>query len=246
MYFFSNQPVGISLNAYDSMHLSAILVFIAVIALVIFFRRRLRISKYEKLIRYAITIIAIIFEVAFNIWRVRVQGASILAELLPLDLCTISLYLCVALSFTKKRRLFSFVYFYSISAIFSIFFPDIGGFGINHFRYYHYFLNHIYIVFTTVYFISVHKYKINFEDAVRSAGVLILIASTVLIFDYLLNANYMYLMQKPDIVSPLDFFGDWPEYLVGLTMLSIAAIIIVYIPWIFVGKSQQKKQCPSQ
>ncbi len=241
MYFFSNEPVGFFLKAYDAMHLSAILVFLAAIASGIIFRKRLRESKYEKLFRYTITIITIVFEIVFNIWRVAVQGASILSELLPLDLCTISLYLCFALNFTKKRWIFSLVYFYAIGALSSILFPGMGGFGINHFRYYHYFLNHIYIVFTAVYFVSVHKYKITFEDTVRAAGVLILMASFVIIFDYFLNANYMYLMQKPDSMSPLDFFGGWPEYLIGLTLISLASFVVVYIPWLFVGRRATKK-----
>ncbi len=118
----------------------------------------------------------------------------------------------------------------------SIIFPDLYGYSYNHFRFYHFFFTHGYIVVTAVYFITVHRYKITFEDAVRAAGILILMAFGVIILDYVLNANYMYLMQKPESFSPLNFFGAWPEYLIGLMMLSLLSFAIIYIPWIFLNK----------
>lgn len=239
MSFFSADPHGLFLTEYDAMHLSAIAFFAAAIMLAVIFREHLRRSKHEKAFRYIITFIAIAFEVIFKIWDVSTHGGSFLQEYLPLDLCAITLYLCWALNFTKAKWIFKLIYFYSLGAMVSLFVPELGGYGLNHFRYYHYFYVHGYIVFTAVYFAVVHQYKIVFKDLLRTTGILIALAGFVMLIDFLFDANYMYLMHKPHAGSPLDLFGPWPEYVYGLVGMSLGVFIIVYIPWIFINRKNK-------
>ena len=240
MAFFSAEPHGLFLTEYDVMHIGAILFFVAAITLAVIFRKQLRNSKHEKAFRYTITIIAIAFELIFKIWYVATHGGSFLQEYLPLDLCAITLYLCWVLSFTESKWIFRLIYFYSLGAMVSLFVPELGGFGINHFRYYHYFYVHGYIVFTAVYFAVVHQYKITFKDLIRATAILVVLAAFVMLVDFLCNANYMYLMHKPHAGSPLDMFGPWPEYLYGLIGISLGVFIIAYIPWIFINRKNNK------
>jgi len=242
MSFFSASPHGLILEEYDILHLSAILFFAAAIILSIVFRKRIRNARHENIFRYTITIIAIIFEVVFKIWDVRVHNGTLLSDYLPLDLCAITLYLCWFLNFTKAQWIFKLVYFYSIGALVSLFVPELGGFGPNHFRYYHYFYVHGYIVFTAIYFTVVHGYKITFRDFLRATGILIVLAGFVMLVDYLCDANYMYLMHKPEAGSPLDLFGSWPDYLAGLIGISLGTFVLAYLPWFFINRKAKKQQ----
>ena len=235
MSFFSPEPSGLFLTEFDLMHISAIMFFAAAIILTIIFKKQLRESKNEKRFRYAITFLAIALEIGFKIWHVFTQEGTLLNEYLPLDLCAVSLYLCWVLNFIKAEWVFKLVYFYSMGALVSLFVPELGGFGVNHFRYYHYFYVHGYIVFTAIYFAVVHRYRIRLKDLLRSTGILIVFAGFVMLIDYLADANYMYLMHKPHASSPLDLFGPWPEYLIALAVITLCIFMIVYLPWIFIN-----------
>lgn len=241
MNFFSAEPNNLVLHEFDAMHLGAIIFFTAAMLIMILFRKYIHNAAWEKGFRYTITIVAILFEVVFKIWDVINHGGSFLSEYLPLDLCAISLYLCWALCFSKQQWIFKLVYFYSMGALVSLFVPELGGFGINHFRYYHYFYVHGYIIFVSLYFAAVHQYKIVFKDLLKASGILTVLAAFVMLVDYLVGGNYMYLMHKPTAGSPLDLFGPWPGYVLWMAVTVIVVFIIVYIPWIFINNKKTKK-----
>lgn len=240
MNFFSAEPTGFVLTEFDAMHIAAISFFAVAIILSVIFKKQLREAKFEKHFRYIITFLAIAFETGFKIWHVLTQDGTFLNEYLPLDLCAISLYLGWALSFTKKKWMFKYVYFYGMGALVSLLVPNLGGFGINHFRYYHYFYVHGYIIFIAIYFAAVHQYRITLKDFLKATGVLVILAGFVMLIDYLVGANYMFLMHKPHAGSPLDMFGPWPEYLLPLIGMTLAVFVLAYIPWIFINRKNKK------
>lgn len=47
----------------------------------------------------------------------------------------------------------------------------------------------------------------------------------------LLGTNFGYLAEKPSQPSLLDFFGDWPIYLIGLQVALIVAITLLWLPF---------------
>lgn len=235
MSFFSAQPVNYVLTPRDWMHQAAVLFLVLSIVFVVIFRKKLRTWKYEKHFRYIITIIAIAAESIFRVWKYFTQEGTILTVNLPLHLCSITLALCWVLMLFEKRWAFKLAYFYSIGAMISMFVADCGGFGIDHFRYYQYFFIHGYIVFTPIYFIAVHQYKIEFRDLIKSTLILIAIFLVVMPIDYFLGANYMYLMGKPPVASPLDMLGEWPNYIIGMTIVALCAFTLFYLPWLFIN-----------
>lgn len=240
MNFFSAEPTTLILSEFDAMHLSAISFFVVAIILTVIFRNQIREARLEKHFRYIITFLAITLEVGFKVWQVLAHSASFLTEFLPLDLCAISLYLGWALCFTKKKWMFKFVYFYGMGALVSLLVPNLGGFGINHFRYYHYFYVHGYIIFIAIYFAAVHQFRITFIDFLNATGILIVLAGFVMLIDYLVGANYMFLMHKPHAGSPLDMFGPWPKYLLPLVGMTFAVFVLAYLPWIIINRKDRK------
>ena len=235
MGFFSSHPNNFVLEEFDMMHISAIGFFALAILIMIIFRKKIANWKHEKTFRYVITFLAIAFEITYKIWSAYAEDVTFLKDYLPLDLCAISLYLSWVLMFTKKEWIFKLIYFYSLGAMVSLFVPDLGGYGIDHFRYYDYFYVHGYIVFTSFYFVFVYDYKIKFKDLIKATLLLLVIASFTLLIDFLVNANYMFLMEKPEVSSPLDLFGPWPDFVFGMICVVIGVFILAYLPWVFVN-----------
>ena len=50
------------------------------------------------------------------------------------------------------------------------------------------------------------------------------------IVNLLINANYMYLCNKPIVNNPF-LMGDWPWYIIGVEFAAILHFLIVYSPF---------------
>jgi len=235
MSFFSKIPNVLSFEAYDKYHIIVLLVILTIFILTVLFRKKLRNWKHEKTFRMVTVSIAIIFELSYKLWVIYV-GQKVLENVFSLDLCAISLYMAWVLFFTKKKALFNILYFFSLGALASLLYPDFGTFGPDHMRFYHYFIVHTFIIWAVVYFIAVYDYRIKFKDCLHSFIILMTSGVIVLGIDLLLKTNYMFLREKPGVGTPLDYFGPWPTYLIGLALLVVILFLIVYIPWFFVNR----------
>lgn len=242
MRFFAAEPNNIIFENFSLLHIWAIAFLVVSVTLLILFRNKLAKRKNEKYFLYSITILAILFELIFRLWIILTQNITHFHECLPFDLCSITLILAVILCFSpKKRWLFILVYFYSMGSVASIIFPGFGGFGPDHFRFYHFFYTHTYIVFVAMYFAFVRKYKVIFLDFVYSSIVLFVISGLMLIFNYFYDANFMYLMHKPLGGSPLDILGRWPYYVYAMGITVLFVFVLVYLPWIIINWRRERK-----
>lgn len=242
MGFFSAAPNNLIFENFSFMHVLSIAFLVVSVALLIIFRNKIAKWKYEKYFLYSITALAIVFEITFRLWIILTNEITLFSECLPFDLCSLTLILACILCFApKKRWMFILVYFYSMGSIASIIFPGLCGFGADHFRFYHFFYTHIYIVFVAMYFSFVRKYKITFKGFAYSSLVLFLLSGIMLIFNYILDANFMYLMHKPHFGSPLDILGEWPDYVYVMSLTVIFVLFLAYLPWIIINWRRKRK-----
>jgi len=237
MNFFSKLPNILIFEAYGKYHVIALIFTLLVFTFTIIFRKKIKNWKYEKTLRMVTVSVAIFFELAYKLWVIYV-GENVLENVFSLDLCAISLYMAWFLFFTKKKVVFNILYFFSLGALASLLFPDFGTYGPDHMRYYHYFIVHIFIIWSVVYYIAVYDYKIKFKDCIKSFVILMGSGIVVLGVDLLLNVNFMFLKEKPGVGTPLDYFGDWPMYIIGLVILIIVLFLLIYLPWMFVKKDK--------
>lgn len=242
MNFFSEHPNNLTVSDFDMLHISVILFFAIAIILTIIFKNKIRESKHEKVFRYTVTFLAIAFELAYKIWYGVTSQGRLIEDYLGLDLCAISLYLVWVLMFTNKKWVFKLVYFFSIGAIVSLLVPNMHGFGPDHFRFYHYFYVHGFIVWAPIYYIAVHGYTIRFKDYLIAIGVILPLSLIVMGVDFLINANYMFLHHKPDVATPLDLLGPWPIYIYWLVLVVISLFMLWYIPWFFINKKKKRDE----
>ena len=70
---------------------------------------------------------------------------------------------------------------------------------------------------------------------VKTFGWLNVYVIALLPLNYLLDANYFYLIEKPINPSVLDFFGPWPVYILVAEILVMGFFAIAMIP-VFLAK----------
>ena len=96
------------LNQFESFsinHIIPLLLIIIGVAMIYILRDKLSLSKYEKTLRYTIAIIAILFEIAFQVWQMY-HGKWNFADSLPLHLCRLTNYLGIIAMIARSSKIF--------------------------------------------------------------------------------------------------------------------------------------------
>ncbi len=58
----------------------------------------------------------------------------------------------------------------------------------------------------------------------------------MILINYALDANYFYLNEKPEATSLLDYFGDWPFYIIVGQFVIVPYFLLIYLPFYLTRK----------
>ncbi len=155
---------------------------------------------------------------------------------LPLDLCRINEFLCVYLLLARSYRAFEVAYFLAMAgSVTALLMPDLVH-GFPDMRFLLFFSSHGLAVLAVLYAISGY----GFRPTLRSVGTTFafLAVYTLIIagVNIVLDANYLFLRQKPEGASVMDFMGPWPVYVVGLIGLAMVLCFLCYLPFAFLRR----------
>ncbi|MDK8180483.1 TIGR02206 family membrane protein [Paenibacillus sp. UMB4589-SE434] len=222
---------------YSPAHLSALSAFVLCLILLYVNRQRLHKSHYRKYGRFILAAVLVLCEVTLNIWYIT-QGVFRLQDTLPLELCSISLYLCVFMLLFNNRFLFQIVYFTGIGGALQAILTPALTFDFPHYRFLEFFIAHFAIMLAVLYMVWVEQYRPTFKSvglAMAFLNVLLVVVGSI---NYAVGGNYMFLMKKPDTASMLDLLGPYPWYLLSLEAVAFVLFILLYLPFIFVARAQ--------
>ncbi|MBB3113907.1 putative integral membrane protein (TIGR02206 family) [Paenibacillus phyllosphaerae] len=179
-------------------------------------------------------------EAALNVWYVR-EDAFGLSDTLPLELCSISLYMCILMLLFRSKRLFQIVYFTGIGGAMQALLTPVLTYGFPHFRFLQFFLAHSFIILAVLYMVWVEK----FRPTLRSIGLTMIFLNLLLVIILLVNkatgGNYMFVSRKPDTASVLDLLGPYPWYLLSMEGLAVVIFLLLYAPF-HAGNRRERRQ----
>ncbi|MBP3950694.1 TIGR02206 family membrane protein [Bacillus suaedae] len=214
-------------------HLYSILAFVVLVGLLYYFRQSSLTKRYARSLLIASLVLSEFGLITWSIWI----GNWDIRYNLPLQLCTISLYLCVYMLITKNRTVFEVVYFFGLSgALQALLTPDLF-YTFPHFRFIHFFIAHFSIVLSILYMVWIEQFHITFRSFIKSFITLNAIALIAIIVNFITGANYMFLARKPTNASLIDFLGPYPWYILSLELIALIMFGILYIPFYFKKKS---------
>ncbi|MDR1765558.1 MAG: TIGR02206 family membrane protein [Lachnospiraceae bacterium] len=227
--FFGKDPTGAVFQEFGPLHFFIIGLLAACIASTCLCAGRIR--RHETLRRrlpVALGCVAWALLVAYNVWT-YVNDLEFIKNLLPLELCSLSLLMTIPLAITGSHALFQVYYFFSAGALMAVLFPSFGGYGPTHIRFWHYFYTHSYIIWLNAYFLSVNRYALSRYAYAHLLAVVFPLAAIVRVIDMKFGVDYMFLDGPSATKSPLDFLGGGVGYFVKLMALVLGVFFVMYL-----------------
>jgi hypothetical integral membrane protein (TIGR02206 family) len=206
--------------------------------------RGLASSELQETLRRVVALCLLAHVVIGLVVKTRVYGLP-LREHLPLHLCGASLIFGALMLWLRSYRLYEVVYFWGTGgALVALLTPSLQH-GFPHPLFVLFFLGHG-LALTAVMFATI---VCGFRP--RDTSVLIALAATAayagLIYplNLALGSNYLYLSHKPAQPSPLDYFGPWPWYLLGLCAITVGTCLLCYLPFAVGGRLSRARMAQS-
>lgn len=228
-------------TAFSPSHLAALAMFAAAVTLLFLCRHWFRQGERGRYGRYLLAAVLAASELTLNIWYVS-EGVYNVKDTLPLELCSISLYLGIAMLLFRSRLLFPVVYFAGIGGALQALLTPVLYYDFPHFRYFEFFIAHIAIVLSALYMVWVEGFRPTFKSLFATLGFLNVVLAAVFFVNRLTGGNYMFVARKPDTASLLDYLGPYPWYLLAMEAAALAIFLLLYAPFVLFPSSAVKKQ----
>lgn len=153
--------------------------------------------------------------------------------MLPLNLCSILIWLSGLMLLTRDRRIYEFAYFLGIGgAVQYLATPDLGSYGFPHFRFFQAYLSHGLLLTAPVFMTVVEGLRPTWRSLLR----VVIGANIYMIPIFFLNraigSNFLMLNAKPGTGSLLDILPAWPAYIPYMELIGLGTCLLLYLPFL--------------
>ncbi|GGW69539.1 putative integral membrane protein (TIGR02206 family) [Winogradskyella epiphytica] len=211
-------------------HVIPILIAIVfTVAFIKYANQKLNLAQKQKAVHYLAWFISITL-VSFHVYYISFGDYNFKTDL-PLYLCSLMALLLPIFTYYRKYWMLEILIFWILGGtIQAIFTPDIVE-GFPSFNYIRYWVVHLGLLAVIFYFIFVFKMKPTLKSVFKSILALQVYVLIMMGLNYLLGANYFYLSRKPQSASLLDYFGEWPHYILVGQLVLIPLFLLIYLPF---------------
>jgi hypothetical integral membrane protein (TIGR02206 family) len=150
---------------------------------------------------------------------------------LPLELCDAASFAVIVALWTRRQMAFELAYFWGLAATLqAVLTPDVAA-GPPHPEFIRFFTVHIGIVAGVLYLGPGIGMRPRPGSAWRIYWLTAVYTAFLGLVNLVLGSNYMYLCSKPSGWSPLDWFGEWPWYIGGGTLIAAVLFWLLALPY---------------
>lgn len=173
--------------------------------------------------------------IGWTITKIYLNGFNI-REDLPLHLCNIISLLLPVFAITRKNWMYEILLFWVFAGTTqAMITPDLEH-GFPHYNYIKYWIVHAGLVIFMLYATFVFKMRPNFKSILKSFFALQIYFIAMLLVNKILGSNYFFISEKPPHGSLLDYFGDWPYYILVAELIVFPYFLLIYLPFYITRK----------
>lgn len=189
-------------------------------------------ERGKSIVRWTLAITLWTAELSWHAWNFAV-GRWTVESMLPLNLCSLFIWLSGFMLLSKDYRIYEFAYFLGIgAAIQYLATPDLGQYGFPHFRFFQAFASHGLLLTAPIYMTVVEGFRPTWRSLAHVALWTNVYAVIVYFLNLGLGSDYLMLNAKPATPSLLDLLPPWPYYLVAMELIGLVTCLLLYVPFI--------------
>ena len=205
-------------------HIISIIVIILVFIAFFRFNKVLGINDKSKSFLFVLAFIMISLDLSEDLVRVFTGFYSIRKDL-PLQLCSIGVYLAAFTLVSRKKIFFDLIFYWGfVGATNAILTPDGNLFELRIFFFYSQ-AYHAALIFAVLWLMIKYDMRMRYGSILKVVVSTNIIVGLLSILNYALDSNYMFLRQIPDSVSPF-LMGEWPVYIIMVQVFSIVLVVL--------------------
>lgn len=229
--FFRND---LPFSAYSTSHSVVMLIAVALIASIFVANKKLNYQQ-NLLIGRSLSLFLALTVVVYTIFEI-VFGRFTIAEDLPLSTCNLFCILAPWLFWRPNFKFFVVVYFLVMAGTLqAVITPDLYR-GFPSYGFFKYWITHVGLVLLVIHYVVCFELYPTAKSMLSAFAWLNIYVLALLPINFLLGANYFYLMAKPINPSVLDYFGPWPIYILVAELLVMGFFAIAMLPVILVKR----------
>jgi len=229
LQYFAKDYHGAPFVLFGTVHIATLIV----VALFILALTRFKGAPEQVLhnARWTLAIVLWLNEIAWHAWNIAI-GTWTIQTMLPLQLCSVLVWLTGFTLISRNQALYEFTYFLGIgAAVQALLTPDAGIYGFPHFRYIQPILSHGLLVSAGVYMTVVEGLRPTWKSMARVFVITNLYMFVIYFVNLAIGSNYMMVNAKPDVTSLFDLLPAWPWYIPCAEALAVAIFLLLYLPF---------------
>ncbi|MEM9446512.1 MAG: TIGR02206 family membrane protein [Verrucomicrobiota bacterium] len=166
-----------------------------------------------------------------QLWWTWEQGVLSLQNGLPLHLCDWATLTAVLTLIFRWHLTYELTFFWALTGtINAVMTPDLNE-SFPHLRFICFFVSHSGLIAVVIFLTYGMRWRPTWSSlwkAFLGCQVYFMFVQSI---NWLIDANYGYLMAKPANPSMLDYLGPWPWYILSMEVLCLAFFLIYYAPF---------------
>ncbi len=230
LFYFARDYQGAPFVLFGPSHL----ISLAIVLLINLSWRPLRSrldEKARRTIRIVLTVILLGGESSWHVWMLA-TGQWIIRDMLPLWLCSLSVWVSAFMLLKHSQIAYEFLYFMGIlGGSLALLTPDMEIYGFPHYRFIEFLMVHGALVTAPLYMTIVEGLRPTWRS-IGSIGLIMLpYLGFVTLINFRLGSNYLYTAGKLSTASPLDLLSPWPYYIPEMIGLALLICVLLYLPF---------------
>ncbi len=211
-------------DLFGNDHIISIILIIIFYVLLLGFNEKIGIKDNSKIFPIILSFIIISLDISEDIVR-YITGHYSIKKDLPLQLCSIGIYVSVIALLKKNQTAFELIFFWGlVGASQAILTPDSNLFELKTFFIYSQ-AYHGTLIFAVLWLIVKNGMRMEMKSISKVFLITNIVVVVIALINYLLDSNYMFLRVRPNSISPF-LVGEWPVYIIMVQLFSIVVVTL--------------------
>lgn len=215
---------------YSPEHILGVLGFTVLGILFIILGKRIRSEETKRLILLYFTFGVFLSQMG-KVTILLILGRFDPTEDLPFQLCNIAPLILWFAYYLRSRALWGIIFMWIMAGTIQSNFTPTLLHSFPHFEWFRYWIVHVLVVIAAIYGFVVLDYRLKWKDIFVSLFWLNIFALIIYPVNLALDANYLFLVEKPAGKTMFDLLGKWPYYIFQLEFVAILLFSILYLPF---------------